>query len=96
MTGFLITCINDLKLLLVGSTPAREAVNGNLSGNSGILPTLVQPAIEYIVRCLFKDLKQVRPDYYSDSAPLQVHVMVESNMLILGCALLHKSCLRRE
>lgn len=58
-TGFLITCINDLKLLLIGSTPAREAVNGNLSGNCGILPTLVQPAIEYIVRCLFKDLKQM-------------------------------------
>ncbi|KAH6822817.1 hypothetical protein C2S53_017113 [Perilla frutescens var. hirtella] len=58
-TGFLITCINDLKLLLIRLTPAREAVNGNLSGNSGLLLALVEPTIEYIMRCLFKDLKQM-------------------------------------
>lgn len=59
MTGFLIPCINDLKLLLIRFTPARDAVNGNLSGNSELLLSLVEPAIEYIIISLFKDLKQV-------------------------------------
>lgn len=91
MTGFLITCINDMKLLLIGFTPAKEAVNENLPGNSGLLLTLVQPAIEYIVRCLFKDLKQV-----SQIVALVLLLcwsigMFESNKLMLGCALLHKS-----
>ncbi|XP_047979806.1 VPS35 endosomal protein sorting factor-like isoform X4 [Salvia hispanica] len=58
-TGFLIACINDLKLVLVRLTPARETVNGNLSGNSQLLLTLVEPAIEYIIKCLFKDLKKM-------------------------------------
>ncbi|XP_057787699.1 uncharacterized protein LOC131004943 isoform X3 [Salvia miltiorrhiza] len=58
-TGFLIACVNDLKLLLVHFIPAREAVNGNLSRNSELLLTLVEPAIEYIIRCLFKDLKKM-------------------------------------
>ncbi|XP_042006446.1 VPS35 endosomal protein sorting factor-like isoform X1 [Salvia splendens] len=58
-TGFLIACINDLKLVLVRLTPARETVNGNLSGNSQLLLALVEPAIEYIIKCLFKDLKKM-------------------------------------
>ncbi|KAL0353662.1 UNVERIFIED_CONTAM: VPS35 endosomal protein sorting factor-like [Sesamum angustifolium] len=52
-TGFLITCINDLKLLLM------RLSDGNLSGNSKLLLTLVEPTIEYIIRCLFKDRKQM-------------------------------------
>ncbi|KAL0443353.1 UNVERIFIED_CONTAM: VPS35 endosomal protein sorting factor-like [Sesamum latifolium] len=52
-TGFLITCINDLKVLLMRLTQARDA------GNSKSLLTLIEPTIEYIMRCLFKDRKQM-------------------------------------
>ncbi|KAL1556274.1 VPS35 endosomal protein sorting factor-like isoform X4 [Salvia divinorum] len=58
-TGFLIACINDLKLVLARLTPARETVNGNLYGNIELLLTLVEPAIEYVIKCLFKDLKKM-------------------------------------
>ncbi|KAK4439774.1 VPS35 endosomal protein sorting factor-like [Sesamum alatum] len=58
-TGFLITCINDLKVLLMRLTQARDAMDGNLSGNSKLLLTLIEPTIEYIMRCLFKDRKQM-------------------------------------
>ncbi|KAL7130929.1 hypothetical protein ABFS83_13G165300 [Erythranthe nasuta] len=58
-TGFLITCMNDIKLLLLRLTPAREAVDRDLSGTSEVLLTLIEPTIEYIVRCLFKDLRQM-------------------------------------
>ncbi|KAI3456903.1 hypothetical protein Pfo_013566 [Paulownia fortunei] len=57
--GFLITCISDLKLLLMRLTTAREAMDGNLSGNSKLLLTLIEPTVEYITRYLFKDLKQM-------------------------------------
>ncbi|KAL0399202.1 UNVERIFIED_CONTAM: VPS35 endosomal protein sorting factor-like [Sesamum radiatum] len=53
-TGFLITCINDLKVLLMRLTQARDAMDGN----SKLLLTLIEPTIEYIMRCLFKDRKQ--------------------------------------
>ncbi|KAL7087955.1 hypothetical protein ACP275_13G099800 [Erythranthe tilingii] len=58
-TGFLITCINDIKLLLLRLTPAREAMDRDLSGTSEVLLTLIEPTIEYIIRCLFKDLRQM-------------------------------------
>ncbi|PIN25563.1 hypothetical protein CDL12_01696 [Handroanthus impetiginosus] len=56
--GFLITCINDLKVLLMRLTPARGTVDGIHSGNSKLLLTLIEPTIEYIMRGLFKDLTQ--------------------------------------
>ncbi|KAK6149319.1 hypothetical protein DH2020_016844 [Rehmannia glutinosa] len=58
-TGFLITCINDLKLLLMRLTPAREAMDVNLSGNCKLFLTLIEPTIEYIMKYLFKNLKQM-------------------------------------
>ncbi|GFP79107.1 upf0505 protein [Phtheirospermum japonicum] len=59
-TGFLITCINDAKLLLMRLiAPARQAMDGNLSGNCKLLLTLIEPTIEYTMKCLFKNLKQM-------------------------------------
>ncbi|KAG8386102.1 hypothetical protein BUALT_Bualt03G0114100 [Buddleja alternifolia] len=57
-TGYLVTCINDLKVLLMRLISPREALLENLPGNSKLLLTLIEPTIEYIMRCLFKDLKQ--------------------------------------
>ncbi|XP_011095424.1 UPF0505 protein isoform X2 [Sesamum indicum] len=58
-TGFLITCTNDLKLLLMRLTQGRGTMDGNLSGNSKLVLTLIEPTIEYIMRCLLKDRKQM-------------------------------------
>ncbi|KAL8469939.1 hypothetical protein ACS0TY_032706 [Phlomoides rotata] len=76
-TGFLITCINDLKLLLMRITSAKEAVDENLSGNSKLLLTLIEPTIEYILKCLFMDLKQM------DIINLLVSLGMKSNSTIL-------------
>ncbi|XP_051125421.1 uncharacterized protein LOC127247563 isoform X2 [Andrographis paniculata] len=58
-TGSLITCINDLKLLLMRLTMQRETMSENVSGKSELLLNLIEPTIEYITRCLFKDKKQM-------------------------------------
>ncbi|XP_073149503.1 uncharacterized protein [Henckelia pumila] len=56
---YLIMCINDLQVILMRLMTAREAIDGNLSGSSTSPFTLIEPTIEYVIRCLFKDLKQV-------------------------------------
>ncbi|KAL2476340.1 hypothetical protein Adt_37076 [Abeliophyllum distichum] len=58
-TGYLIVCINDLKVQLSRLTSARESTHGNFSGNSKLLVSLIEPTIEYIIICLFKDLNQM-------------------------------------
>lgn len=52
-------CINDLQEILMRLMSAREAMDGNISGSSTYPFTLIEPTIEYIIRYLFKDLKQV-------------------------------------
>ena len=63
-------------------------MNGNLSGNSQLLLTLVEPAIEYIIKCLFKDLKKVSPDFSLILLLCWSIVMVRLDMVMLGCVLL--------
>ncbi|KAL3636973.1 hypothetical protein CASFOL_019272 [Castilleja foliolosa] len=59
-TGFLITCVNDVTLLLMYLiTPARQAMDGNLYGNCKLLLALIEPTIEYTLKCLFKNLNQM-------------------------------------
>ncbi|XP_022867447.1 UPF0505 protein isoform X2 [Olea europaea var. sylvestris] len=58
-TGYLIHCINDLKVQLLHLISVRESTSGNFSGNSILLLSLIEPTIEYIIKCLFKDLNQM-------------------------------------
>ncbi|XP_075481448.1 uncharacterized protein LOC142522176 isoform X1 [Primulina tabacum] len=56
---YLIMCINDLQVILMRLMSAREAIDDNISGSSTYPFALIEPTIEYIIRYLLKDLKQV-------------------------------------
>lgn len=52
--GFLITCIKDIKILLVRTISINESIPGSLSENRRLLVSLMEPSIEYIMKCIFK------------------------------------------
>ncbi|KZV57468.1 hypothetical protein F511_34914 [Dorcoceras hygrometricum] len=56
---YLIICINDLQVTLMRLMSAREATDGNILGSNTLPFALIEPTIEYLIRYLFKDLKQV-------------------------------------
>ncbi|KAF7112244.1 hypothetical protein RHSIM_RhsimUnG0248800 [Rhododendron simsii] len=59
-TGYLIMCINDIKILLTRFLSAEESTDGNFSERSKSLISLMEPTIEYIVKCIVKDSYQTR------------------------------------
>ncbi|KAG5551052.1 hypothetical protein RHGRI_009470 [Rhododendron griersonianum] len=59
-TGYLIICINDIKILLTRFLSAEESPDGNFSERSKSLISLMEPTIEYIVKCIVKDSYQTR------------------------------------
>ncbi|XP_058210972.1 uncharacterized protein LOC131323282 [Rhododendron vialii] len=59
-TGYLIICINDIKILLTRFLSAEESTDGNFSERSKSLISLMEPTIEYIVKCIVKDSYQTR------------------------------------
>ncbi|KAK9269685.1 hypothetical protein L1049_001463 [Liquidambar formosana] len=56
--GFLITCINDMKVLLTRIISAKEPILGGFSENRRLLVSLMEPTIEYIMKCIFKEAYQ--------------------------------------
>ncbi|WKA12503.1 hypothetical protein VitviT2T_029878 [Vitis vinifera] len=56
--GYLISCINDIKILLMRMISEKEATHGNSSANKRLLVSLMEPTIEYIMKCIFKDASQ--------------------------------------
>ncbi|CAK9181075.1 unnamed protein product [Ilex paraguariensis] len=60
--GYLKTCINDLKVLLMRIVSATEITYGRFSGNRRLLISLMEPTIEYLVKCIFKDSSQTDID----------------------------------
>ncbi|KAL9441648.1 hypothetical protein AB3S75_020195 [Citrus x aurantiifolia] len=57
-TGHLITSINDIKILLMRVLSTKEAAHGKSVDNSRLLVSLMEPTIEYIMKCIFKDASQ--------------------------------------
>ncbi|KAA8523649.1 hypothetical protein F0562_010072 [Nyssa sinensis] len=51
--GYLITCINDLEILLMRIPSTKETTDGNFSENGRLLVSLMEPTIEYLMNCLF-------------------------------------------
>ncbi|XP_057474859.1 uncharacterized protein LOC130762978 isoform X2 [Actinidia eriantha] len=58
--GYLIICINDLKILLTRFLSAKEATDEKISEKSRLLISLMEPSIDYITRCLIKYSYQTR------------------------------------
>ncbi|GAY46473.1 hypothetical protein CUMW_097350 [Citrus unshiu] len=57
-TGHLITSINDIKILLTRVLSTKEAAHGKSVDNRRLLVSLMEPTIEYIMKCIFKDASQ--------------------------------------
>ncbi|KAH7842024.1 hypothetical protein Vadar_000616 [Vaccinium darrowii] len=59
-TGYLIICINDIKNLLTRFLSAEESTDENFAERSKSLISLMEPTIEYIVKCIINDSNQTR------------------------------------
>lgn len=60
VTGYLIICINDIKNLLTRFLSAEESTDENFAERSKSLISLMEPTIEYIVKCIINDSNQTR------------------------------------
>ncbi|XAR67433.1 hypothetical protein NMG60_11002197 [Bertholletia excelsa] len=76
-TGYLIMCINDIKILLMRSLSATEATQKKDSENSRLLLSLMEPTIEYIVKCITNDF------YQAQAGNVMMEVGPRSNQLQL-------------
>ncbi|KAJ6423811.1 hypothetical protein OIU84_024728 [Salix udensis] len=54
--GHLVTCVNDTKILLMRHLSARE--DGHFSDKKRVLVSLMEPSIEYIMKCIFENTSQ--------------------------------------
>ncbi|XVF57509.1 hypothetical protein PTKIN_Ptkin06aG0211000 [Pterospermum kingtungense] len=54
-TGYLITCVNDIKLVFTRISSAKETAHGSLAGSKRSLVSLMEPAVEFIMKCIFND-----------------------------------------
>ncbi|XP_012070871.1 VPS35 endosomal protein sorting factor-like isoform X2 [Jatropha curcas] len=60
--GYLVTCVNDIKILLIHLSTAKEAPHGPFAGKIRLLVSLIEPTIEYIMKCIFADVSQRQID----------------------------------
>ncbi|KAH7546757.1 hypothetical protein FEM48_Zijuj01G0235300 [Ziziphus jujuba var. spinosa] len=56
--GYLVRCVNDIKSLLSWVMLTKEAADGNIIDNKRLLVILMEPTIEFIMKCIFKDVSQ--------------------------------------
>ncbi|PON91931.1 Suppressor of white apricot protein [Trema orientale] len=59
---FLVRCVNDIKTLCSRMLEAKGGAEGNINDNKRLLFSLMEPTIEFIMQCIFKDAseRQVR------------------------------------
>ncbi|KAF7831338.1 UPF0505 protein [Senna tora] len=56
--GNLVTCVNDIGVILNQILSTSESICRNVMDNKKLLVTLMEPTIEYIMKCIFKGLPQ--------------------------------------
>ncbi|KAK9938592.1 hypothetical protein M0R45_015320 [Rubus argutus] len=56
--GCLLTCVNDFKILLMRVISTTETTHGNLTGQKRLLISLMEPTIDYIMKCIFKNVSE--------------------------------------
>ena len=59
VTGYLVRCVNDIKNLLPWVVSVKETASGNIIDDKRLLVSLMEPTIEFITKCIFKDATQV-------------------------------------
>ncbi|XP_024158297.1 VPS35 endosomal protein-sorting factor-like isoform X1 [Rosa chinensis] len=56
--GCLLTCVNDFKILLMRVISAKETFHRKLTENKRLLISLMEPTIDYIMKCIFKNVSE--------------------------------------
>ncbi|XP_024449198.2 uncharacterized protein LOC7478706 isoform X3 [Populus trichocarpa] len=56
IAGHLVTCVNDTKILLMRHLSAKE--DGHFADKKRLLVSLMEPTIEYIMKCIFENTSQ--------------------------------------
>lgn len=59
ITGHLITTVNDIKIMLMRILSGKESVHDKSTDMERLIIGLVEPTIEYIMKCIFKDTSEV-------------------------------------
>lgn len=57
-TGYLVKCVNDINIVLMRIASAKETTHRNSTDNKKLLFSLIEPTIEYIMKCIFKDASE--------------------------------------
>ncbi|KAL8205603.1 hypothetical protein R6Q57_009154 [Mikania cordata] len=57
--GHLVTCFSDQKIILGQIVSIKENKYGNFLGDHKLLISLIEPTIEFTMRCIFKDPNQI-------------------------------------
>ncbi|XP_022940977.1 UPF0505 protein C16orf62 homolog [Cucurbita moschata] len=56
--GLLVSCVNDTNAQLKHFIPAKETKTGSSTDSKVLLVGVIEPTIEYIVKCIFKKVSQ--------------------------------------
>nr|XP_025667934.1 uncharacterized protein LOC112766248 isoform X3 [Arachis hypogaea] len=56
--GYLITFMNDIRVILMKILSANESTHGNVKHNKRLQVSLMEPTIEYIMKYIFNGLSQ--------------------------------------
>lgn len=59
-TGYLVTCMNDIRVILMQILSSNERSHKNVEVNKKLQLSLMEPTIEYIMKCVFNGLTEVR------------------------------------
>ncbi|KAK7300034.1 hypothetical protein RJT34_10865 [Clitoria ternatea] len=56
--GYLVTCVNDIRVILMQILSANERTHQNVKLIKNLQVSLMEPTIEYIMKCIFNGLSQ--------------------------------------
>ncbi|XP_040942948.1 VPS35 endosomal protein-sorting factor-like isoform X5 [Gossypium hirsutum] len=59
-TGYLITCLNDITLIFTRISSTKESAHGCFADSKRSLISLMEPSVEFIMKCILNDASQRR------------------------------------
>lgn len=59
-TGYLITCLNDITRIFTRISSTKESAHGCFAGSKRSLVSLMEPSVEFIMKCILNDASQRR------------------------------------
>ncbi|XP_050216619.1 uncharacterized protein LOC126667645 [Mercurialis annua] len=60
--GYLLTCVNDIKIVLGHLLSTKGNADGNFAGKTRLLVNLIEPTIEYVMKCIFDNASKRQVD----------------------------------